>query len=231
MYKKITHTIVEEHFDHPIATQIKKTIHRSEIPNNEIFSESKFRSEVKDYFDHYLTDLTGIIESVTGTEEDLVVPFERIFNNEYIDTLGNMTKAIYPSFMGEKINEGLRRMILISFVLSQQLRMGREPQYMMNTFANVVQNDMATILNGYNINWPYNTVQALLGEIGDNILAEMKARIKKDSSAEKAAADKLASLFTTFGNTLVDGIVKHHPERFTTSATIVNPKPDHRDIM
>jgi hypothetical protein len=231
MYKKITHTIVEEHFDHPIATQIKKSIHRSEIPNNEIFAENKFRTDVTDYFTTYLTDLSGIIDSVTGTEEDLVVPFERIFKNEYIDTLGNMTKAIYPSFMGEKINEALRRMTLISFVLSQQLRMGRDPQYMLNTFNNIVVNDLATILSGYNINWPYNTIQTIFTDIGDSILTKMKAKMKKDSSTEKAAGDKLASLFTSFGNAFVDGMIKQHPERFTSAATIVNSKPNHRDIM
>lgn len=30
MYKKITHTIVEEHFDHPVSAQIKKTLERRE---------------------------------------------------------------------------------------------------------------------------------------------------------------------------------------------------------
>jgi hypothetical protein len=29
MYKKITHTIVEEHFDHPMATQIAKEVNKS----------------------------------------------------------------------------------------------------------------------------------------------------------------------------------------------------------
>jgi hypothetical protein len=89
MYKKITHNIVEEHFDHPIASQIKKTMERSTIPNNIIFDENKFKSDVNAYFIKYKAKINEMINSITGSEEALIVPFEELFDNAWVDGIGN----------------------------------------------------------------------------------------------------------------------------------------------
>jgi hypothetical protein len=227
MYKKITHTIVEEHFDHPIANQIKKSMEKSKIVTDEIFTESKFKSDVNNYFTTYTTNLMDIINSITGTEEELIIPFERVFNNAQVDDLGNATKPFYASNFGEKINESMRRMILITFNMVQQLKTGRDGRYLVDAFRNILANDLASVMSNFNYNWQFEPLNLLLNNIANQILAKMKARVKKDSTAEKLATDELVKLFNTFEQQFIDGVISQHPERFNRTATTFNNK----DIM
>jgi hypothetical protein len=230
MYKKITHTIVEEHFDHPIANQIKKTIERSKVVDDQVFSETTFRSDVHDYFTTYLTNLIEIINSVTGTTDDSVIPFERLFKDAWIDNLGNMTKPLYASMFGETLNEGLRRIVLTTFFLTQNMKNGTEPQFLINGWRNVIVNELSQIMSSFNSEWLFQTVQSIFTAMPDDVVALLKARLKKDSSAEKLAVDKLSSTFATFEKTFVDGIIKQQPERFNKTVTIYN-STNKNDIM
>ena len=228
MYKKITHNIVEEHFDHPIAGQIKKSMDRSMIVNNDILSESKFRTDVNAYLQFLQTKLTNMVNSATGTEEELVIPFEELFNNCKIDELGNLTKPLYASDFGERINESMRALAVTTFLVVQTLKVGKDVAPIINRFL-FIQNDLANNLSSYNSRWGYQTVSALFGLIGTELVKQVKARLKKDPGAEAQAAQQISQAFSTFENAFVDQVINQHPERFTqtVAATVSNS----RDIM
>ena len=234
MYKKITHTIVEEHFDHPIAGEIKKSISRSRIPNNEILSENKFRSDVSAYFASYMTKLNTMMNSVTGTEENLIVPFEELFKDCQIDTLGNLTKPIYSSEFGERINAAFRNIAISVLILVPLIKSGKDYSLVTNRFA-FIFNDMAFTLSNFNNNWNFQQIQILFQNIMNEILNQVKARNKKDNIAEQAASQKITDYLSAFEQTLVDGIINQHPERFTraTTSSFVTPKTSYtnNDIM
>lgn len=219
MYKKITHTIVEEHFDHPIANQIKKTLEKSKIVTNEVFDEATFKSDVESYFSTYLQNIIEMINASTKTEEDLMIPLERMFKDAWIDEFGNMTKAFYPIEFGEKFNESFRRIALTTFNLVQQIKAGLESRYVSDSFRNVISAELAGVMGNFNGNWNFAVLRPMLDSIGDQIVAMTKARVKKDSAAERLAADELSRLFTEFRQIFVDGLIAQHPERFNRTVT------------
>ncbi len=228
MYKKITHTIVEEHFDHPIANQIKKTMEKSKMITSEILSENKFRSDANLYFSTLQAKVRAMIDSVTGTEEALIVPFEDLFKNCQIDDLGNMTKHIYASEFGERLNESMRMLVITILLSVQNIKMGKDNSFVNGRFA-YISNSLAQNLSNFNNKWDYQTVNGLIASIGTEIINEITARMKKDTNAENSAIQKLGYNFTTLEKYLVDGIVNQHPERFSKS--LIAPKYTNDDIM
>lgn len=232
MYQKITHTIVEEHFNHPIASQIKKTLDRSRIPTNEIFLESKFQADTHDYFLTYLTSITNIINSVNETEENLVTTFENMFKTNWIDRLGNMTKPFYPSSLGETINVSMRQLALLTFYIVQLSKFGKEPRVIVNSLRSSTAEQLATQMESFNYNWPYDIVRMMFIDIVDNIIVQTTARLNKDSATEQVAKDDLARLFSRFEQVFLDGIFGQFPYRFTNSiAPAPVTTPEDRDIM
>jgi hypothetical protein len=229
MYKKITHNIVEEHFDHPIAGQIKKTMERSTITNNVIFDENKFKSDVDAYFIKYKAKINEMINSITGSEESLITPFEEIFDNAWVDSIGNMTKPIYASELGERINSSMRNIPITLLIMIQMLRTGRDIALLSRRFPGAAQ-EIAAAMSGFNpLHWSNQGIDAVFTTITSEITNQVKARLKKDSAAEMQAAQKVATAFSTFENILINGIIAQHPERFSKGslATI----SDSKDIM
>lgn len=230
MYQKITHTIVEEHFNHPIASQIKKTIDRSRIPTTEIFLESKFQEDIHDYFLTYLTAITNMINSVNETEENLVTPFENMFKTNWIDHLGNMTKSFYPSVFGETVNLSLRQLALLTFYIVQQSKFGRDPRVLVDPLRNSTANQLATQMESFNYNWAYDVVRMLFVDIVENIIVQTTARLNKDSAAEQLTKDDLARLFLRFEELFLFGFFAQFPYRFTNSMAPVTTPTD-QDII
>jgi hypothetical protein len=230
MYKKITHNIVEEHFDHPIASQIKKSMSRSKVPNNEVFSEIKFRSDINSWFENYKSRINSMINSATGTEEDLIKPFEEIYNNSWVDGLGNMTKPIYASELGERINSSFRSMPVTLLIVIQLLKTGRDITSISRRFAGATD-DLRIALINFNPAWSGPAISSLLTTITTEMTNQVKARLKKDANAEAQSTQKIAQAFATFENEFVNGIISQHPERFSKSTPVITPTSYNRDIM
>lgn len=231
MYKKITHTIVEEHFDHPIASQIKKSLgNRAKIVNDEILSESKFRSDVNSYLRMLQDNFLAMINSVTGTEEDLVTPFENLFRDNKIDNLGNMTKPLYALEFGERINETMRVYATSLLIIVQMIKFGKDITFAANRL-NFANNNLPQAMANFNNAWNFQIVNSLLRDITAEMIKQVKARLKKDAAAETEAARTLAQLFSTFESTFVDGIISHHPERFNRTAPATLSYNSSKDIM
>jgi hypothetical protein len=230
MYKKITHTIVEEHFDHPMANQIKKSMDKSKITTDEIFLESKFRSDTNSYIKMLQDKFSGMISSVTGTEEDLVTPFEDLFRDNKIDNLGNMTKPLYASEFGERINEAMRVYATSLLIIVQLLKYGKDITFA-STRLNFASNDIAQVMSNFNNAWNYQIVNSLLTNLTAEMLKQIKAKLKKDAGADADAARNINQLFSTFESSFVNGIIAQHPDRFARPAPIATLYNSSKDIM
>lgn len=215
MYKKITHTIVEEHFDHPLSNQIRKSISRFEsrsgVPTTEIFDPTKFRSDLDNSFKNYATKLIEMTDAVTGTEESLVMPFEELFLT--VDTAGNATKPFYPSELGEQINEALRSVALTVFAAVNSAKINRDPQ---GEFVRNGQwsNNLTNSLIGYNNSWIFNTIITVLNRIYNSLLAKIRARKEKNVTVEQELNKTIMDSLMEFSKLLADGIVTQYPNRF-----------------
>jgi len=230
MYKKITHNIVEEHFDHPIAGQIKKSMSRSKIPSNEILTEAKFKEDVHSYFENYLKHVKNLVNSVTGSQEDFLLEFENFFKTPWIDELGNMTKSIYQIEFGEKISESLRMMATTIFTGLQFIKEGKDFGSVYNRI-NFIANDLSQTLQTFNNQWAYTVTNPLFNSLFTDLFALAKAKVAKNTTAEQQLLQKITASWSTFENVLVDGIIKQHPERFSKAMTAMNTSYNNKDIM
>lgn len=228
MYKKITHTIVEEHFDHPIASQIKKSLAKKTI-TNDIFTETKFRTDVRDYFSTYINHVIAFIDSVGGTDQDILNNFDNFYKTAWIDDLGNMTKSIYFTEFGERLNESFRMIPTTLLTALQSIKDGKDigPS---GSKAQFITNELTQNLTNFNTNWPYQTINNLIGQLFLDWFALAKAKIAKNTTLDQQLTQKIMANWATFEKTFVDGIIAQHPERFT-KATTLSTTSNSRDIM
>jgi hypothetical protein len=227
VYKKITHTIVEEHFDHPLANQIKSSLERrrSRIPTNETFDELTFRSNVSNYFDNLANKLNGMIMSVDGTEDSLVNNFEAIYSD--VDRLGNMTKPFYNSEFGERINLAMRSIPVLTALLVHAVKTGTDAAYS-QTKMNTVLNELATSLNTFNQQYQWQPTRDLLAKLADGIIGQVKARKAKNATEITLSTNKLNEFISEFSTLFADRIIQQFPNRFTSMPT-PSPTPMLRD--
>lgn len=230
MYKKITHTIVEEHFDHPIASQIKKTMEKTKLTNNDIFLESKFRSDIDSYFSSYINTLIALIDSAGGTDQDVLNNFENFFKTPWVDNIGDMTKPIYFTEFGEKLNETFRSIPITMFSAILSLKAGKD----IGAAGNRVQfhvNELANNLSSYNNAWQYQPIANLMNLLFQDSFSLAKARVAKNATLDQQLTQKIISNWKIFEKLFIDGIITQHPERFTKVVSTIPTTADTRDIM
>jgi hypothetical protein len=220
MYKKITHNIVEEHFDHPMAGQIKKTIVRSQVPNSEVFDENSFRTNVANYTNSYSSSINKIIESFSSTQANLISEFEQAFTS--VDNLGNMTKPFITSELGERMNADFRYILIYTAMAVQSARIGQDTLFAENRILQST-NDLASAMIAYNTYWTpagadiTDNLYAISQSIGNNINKKINAKVSNNAALSAELAAAINSDFSKFGTIFVNGLVRKFPERFTST--------------
>lgn len=228
MYKKITHTIIEEHFDNPSAVGIKKSLKRSKMITNEVFSEPKFKEDVHTYITKYRDGLTSLVTASTGTDEDLMKAFDNFFKTTWVDDLGNMTKPLYVTEFSERLNEGFRIMVTGLFLAIQSMRMGKDSGLLFGRMQ-FASNEIAQDLNNFNTYWQYPIINTLFNNLLTDLMNRVKARIAKNATLEQQLELKNAESWAEFEKQFVTGILTQHPERFTQP--VINALANDSDIM
>lgn len=224
MYKKITHTIVEEHFDHPMATEIKRGLAKKVgAPTSTIFDSAAFRSDAANLYTNYATRLMAVLDA--STDAGLLTSIENMFVD--IDDIGNITKNFYQNEMGERLNISMRTLPVLLLLSLQALRYGKEgntPTWRWNQWNNELSSNI-TAFNpniGGDIRIILDTVVMVLHDI-------MKAKAAKNAEAESQAKTTLNTEFSRFYNTFIDGLFEQFPERFIGGPTPVTSR--NRNIM
>ena len=159
MYKRITHNIIEEHFENYNEGSTKSFLGKSKVPTNEIFNKNTFNDNVSAYATNYAQDIISMINSLTGTEDDLIVPFEKLYT--IVDNLGNLTKPFYSSELGERINIVLRSIPLLVFMSVNSMKLGRDPQLLLDRLdSNSIV--LSNALSNFNLLWNNLEIQNIL---------------------------------------------------------------------
>jgi hypothetical protein len=244
MYKKIKHTITEEHFGHPTASQIKKSVEKYKGVNDyhcthhnehDYISGKYSMMEVIDHtgknklvpaisvadfnnnVNNYFNTLHTKIVNVLNTLGD---PSTNISNSETdlftnIDDLGNMIMPYYDVTFGQGINYAMRSLAVATIQIVSFVGTGADTKDLQNRISGFVGNDFCNLLYRYNNNWLFSTTKASWDQIVTSILAQAKASKNKDTSGITTADNNLNTGLLTLSSLLSTGIINQNPNMFT----------------
>lgn len=230
MYSKITHTIVEEHFGHPTATNIKKSVDKNPPPKPKLIysTPDKFRADVTTYMTQYINGINRVINSVTGTDSEMTSAEEAVFKN--IDSLGDLMIDIYPAPVRENVNQAMRAAALAMIQTVHLMRSGLDIRdWTNNRFNNLISNDLAQTLSAINNVWSWTTVRDTMNAMTGAWVAQAKARLAKNSVVEQQQQAKSLDTAKLFAKVFADGVIQQHPEAFLPPPTMT--VSTNRDIM
>lgn len=212
MYKKITHNIVEEHFDHPLANQIKKSITRFTLPSTQTFDKFDFRTSVTTAMNNIATKLNLILDGVNTSEVQVVEAFEGIFAD--INAVSELSKHFFPTEFSERLTQGLRGWAIYSLMMVHKAKVGQD-YLMYKNSCNRTSSELVQTFTDFDSAMPMLSFQTALNSISTNISAKVDALVANNTEQAKIANNTLLNDFRIFGNAYANGIMSKFPERFT----------------
>jgi predicted XRE-type DNA-binding protein len=230
MYKKITHHITEEHFGHPVATQIKKVVDKTTtntaMPGMNMVmgkdgkpkavnlqSQSAFKAAVQNYWDNYIAQVNQIITAVNGSEPSLIQAEDSLFSN--IDALGNLLKQYYGTEVGERLNSCHRDLALGIVSIVRSLRDGADFKNILNgRLNNLVALEYGQVLQKINNNWNAGQIRDQLVNLANTWVDQTRAVQKNDTNALNSDQTRAKSIVDGLAKSLGDGIVYQFPNYF-----------------
>jgi hypothetical protein len=233
MYKKITHSIVEEHFDHPMAAKIKAGLrhtvnkksrlefeedsifgdnHLLDRPTNEIFNKTVFKTDLENYLNSYTQKIIQITDTTSGTEEQLVVAFEELF--DFVDDIKNFFNPFYNRELGEKMTTSFRQIASVTTLITHSVKAEFDSTpWIANLRAAALQT--GGIINNYNGAWSNPSIQIPMSEYVEAIIIRINSVKANDTGQMTQATDRLHSSIGVFKSVIADGIIQQFPSRFT----------------
>jgi hypothetical protein len=227
MYKKITHSIVEEHFDHPMAAKIKAglrpTITRKARfgldeediifgrPTTEIFDKEEFTKKVESYVNDYTQKLVQITDTTAGTEEQLVDAFEKLF--DFVDDITHVFNPFYNRELGEKVATSLRHIASSVTMISHATKAGWDSTQWVKSMNNAV--GVADFTN-YNNLWTRFAIENIMREFMTDIVKRINAVKLQDQPEIDRTTNQVWTAMQLFKNVIVNGITQQFPQRFTS---------------
>ena len=216
MYKKITHTITEEHFAHPMALEIKKLVDKNNKANPKpklgtTLSATNLQNSILHYFTNYASKMRDVITSVFNNT--LPATETTMFNE--IDALGSILQPYYGFDIAQRINEITRALVLSVVASSKNTRDGLDNTTEKNN-VNMTANQLARVLNMVNNNWNYAVIRDIVLSTFNSWVAETIAINKNDKVGDEAAFNTVNQNLTTLANALINGIEQQFPEQFTS---------------
>jgi hypothetical protein len=215
MYKRVTHTIIEEHFGHPMAAEIKHTLENKfdgGRPMQGATTADKFRSDVDAYFTAFHSKLTNIMSATeTGNMESLVAA-ETVFFDE-VDQIGKIMLPYYGVEFAERITNAFRGAGLTTIGVSRNLKFKTDTKTLVERLYLNFDN-LDFLLNQFNNSWLPGSVKSTWVTIVDTLVAEAAAIMNKDTTASINEHTKAANLISAFSNTLANSAIQQYPNKF-----------------
>lgn len=215
MYKKITHTIVEEHFDKPSAAEIKNLIEDGYSDMRSMFSPTtagKFKTDINGYFNQLHLRLTNIAIATENGNMDTLLTEETAFFDE-VDDLGKILLPYYGIEYSQRLNQNLRAVGLSFVGIDRNLKFKTDITLLVNRLDQTFD-QIGNLLNQYNNKWQNNLVRNTWVAIRDGLVSEATAIINKDTTASVAEHTQVADKFTAFANELADSVIQQYPNKF-----------------
>ena len=215
MYKKITHTIVEEHFDHPmgvnIASDVKTGKKMSPPRMVEIIPAGQFKSFVDNYFIEFEDK---IVELANATFDESLDFQAAIANAMDYEALGNMLGKYYDIEFQERFNQNVGNAIMqLLYYWRNSIRKFDNKE----TLARIKQQGWAIsqIANQYNNAWDRDILRTLIDDFFGEFVNLGNAKVTKNKTMETATLDRLAAAGSKLSNYMANGVLQNHPELFS----------------
>jgi hypothetical protein len=210
MYKKITHRIIEEHFDY-LPAEIKRTYGnvRSTVG---LPTAGKFKSDVDAYFSSLHSTLDNISTATKNGNMDTLLTEETAFF-DLVDDLGKMLLPYYGIEFSERLNQVFRGLGLSFIGIGRNLKFKTDIKFITDRLDQNFD-QLALLFNQYNNDWEYNSTKNAWFAIRDGLISEATAIMNGDNTAFVSAHTQTADKLTTFANALADSVIQQYPNKF-----------------
>ena len=232
MYKKITHTIVEEHFDHPEALRMKSKLECYPVTTGTTpppamlmmtNAAKQLTTAAHKLLGNYVQRIRSHIISVLDSTADAGALDEQLTKD--IKAIGAVVSAYYGSAAGEEVDMYLKKIASGVADIARAVKSGKSIEDLKTSVMRDVD-FFATLLDSANPkHWPAAAVRDIFTVAVNTWIAQIQARDNKKWAEDIALADRIVDIFTGsgMGNTGTDfakifaeGIVKQFPEKFGT---------------
>lgn len=214
MYKKITHTIVEEHFDHPMGVGIAANVGKPKFARStlaDIMPSGQFKS----FVDNYFMELEDkMVEFANATFDESLDFQTAIVNVMDYETLGNMLGKYYDAEFQERFNQQIGNIIMtLLFYWRNSIRKFDNKE----TTTRLRNNTFGTsaTMNQYNNFWDRDITRILLDDFFGEFMTLGNAKLTKNKANETASLDRIAANGSKLSNYLANGVLQQFPELFT----------------
>lgn len=215
MYKKVTHTIIEEHFGHPLAPEIKHTLESgfgNPRPMYAIITVDKLKNDVSAYFTKLHQRVSGIATQTETGNMDALLAEETAFFDE-VDDLGKMLLPYYGIEFSERLSQSLRAIGLSMTGIARNLKFKSDIRLLVDRLNSNFDN-MDFLLNQFNNSWQLGAVKNIWTQIVESMVNETTAIINKDSNAAASANAQLAGRLASFAESFANSVVQQYPNKF-----------------
>lgn len=223
MYKKVTHNIIEEHFAHPAAAEIKAALvsaYDRPVGGYDSYAAKKFKKDATHGLAKYFWRIRSYLVSVFDNAEDQSALEMQLFSD--IAAIGDVVKGYYGESASSTFVQLVKTMSLSAIDVIKAIKLGVDPRELRaKCIVNI--NDFANFLNSANqASWPAAAVSSLFTQLLDSWIEQAVARMQKNWQADFAASDAASTIFMGgrstdakgFTDIFVDGVLKQFPERF-----------------
>jgi len=220
MYKKITHNIVEEHYDHPLAMEIKSTmsqtrtdpIIRSTAGLVGLSTAEQFKTQATAMWTTLGWRLRNLIESVWHDSGDVGA-----INDQLSKDIKNIRNGLTPYFSDGSLGNfeiGLQTLVTDLANEIKAVKSGKDTRDLESkTVASIV--NLAEYLESVNPKyWPKAAVVDIFTNLKNLYLDQVKFKLKREWSSDIDALNMSISALTRFADIFSSGIIKEFPNKF-----------------
>lgn len=175
-----------------------------------------FTESITSYFNSYSRKMQNMINRADGTEEELSIAEEEMFNDVW--TLATIVRPYYSAEFSEKLTQLLRGFALAELQVISLIRSGLDikgwTDFRIN---NLLTTDMSIVLSTYNNAWNQIAVKSTWTQIATAWNQAIKAKHAKDQAGYERNIAQANNLLSSFALLFARGIIQQYPESFFTS--------------
>jgi hypothetical protein len=233
MYKKITHNIVEEHFAHPIAAELKKKVDKivatTTTPKPKasavLTPEIQLHMDAHELMGKLNWGIRNYIISALANGEDATYIQTRLLAD--IKDLGVVLSKYYSAKIGDDAVMHFTEFAKVLVELIAAAKAGKDISKLAESALGHLDSFASVISIANPTHWPEAVVKEFLHTYFTHVAHEIEARIKKDWAADMIASSKANNVIMSgpitdgtlkgmpdFANVFAEGIIKQFPAVF-----------------
>ena len=218
MYKRITHTITEEHFHHPHALSMMAQIPTAVLPVSSTESEVRFQMLARTYWSRFVWRMRNYIIAITDNHESQGEIATALFKD-----LDNISSLLSPYWTDEEVldfNSALSQLISNAVAVVRAIRMGTDTGSASATLAASVP-AFSTLMGQLNPeSWPKSAVESIWRAATNSWTDQATARMRKNWLADLLASNLSHDILVSgqesgtpgFADIFAQGVISRFPK-------------------